>query len=150
MVAALGSAAGRRNPRFCVLIPNYSFHFASRHADASVASYFLILTSYFPSHSVHPIGSEIIFDWHAPRHVFCQGRAWRGVRSGTNAPDLLRAQRNHRFDATSPARRDPAGKNGDTQQEQGDTRESDRIGRAHAVEQALHHARAAQSNDQSA
>ena len=64
----------------------------------------------------------------------------------TLATDSLRAQRNHRLDATSSACRNPAGKKCDAQQEQGDTRESDRIGSAHAIEQALHHERAAEGN----
>jgi len=75
------------------------------------------------------------------------GRAWRDVRAGTNITDSLRAQHNHRLDATSSARRDPAGEKRDAGQEQGDTREGDRIGSAHAVEQALHRARAAEGNE---
>ena len=66
------------------------------------------------------------------------------------AHHLLRAQRDHRLDPTGAAGRDPAGEKRDAEQEQGDTREGDRVGSAHAVEKALDHAGAAESNHQSA
>ena len=71
------------------------------------------------------------------------------VNQATNcrASGLLRPQRNHRLNATGSARGNPAGEKRDGQQEQGDAREGHRIGSAHAVEQAFHHARAAEGNE---
>ena len=69
------------------------------------------------------------------------------VCSGTKINDLLRAQRNHRLDATGSARRDPAGEKRDPRQTQGHRHKGDRIGSTHAVKHALHHARTAKSNN---
>ena len=128
MVTVAGRAPGRWNLRFRFLIPSFSFLLPLAPCSFGKVSQPVPCVSF------------------RKREI----RAKRDVRAGRTTTDSLRAQHNHRLDATSSARRDPAGEKRDAAQEQSDTREGNRIGSAHAVEQALHHTRATEGNEQPA